>query len=69
MYQSSEATLISPRWTRAPWYIDMKAACASHEVLPHASNDHNGATTWALVDFHINKEANSATHANPSMSK
>ena len=33
MYQSTEATLIAPRWESAPWYADAKAACASHEVL------------------------------------
>jgi len=69
MYQSTDATLITPRWESAPWYIDAKAACESHEVLPHASNDHNGATTWALVAFHFDKETNSATQANTSLSK
>jgi len=57
MYQSTKATLIDPRWESAPWYSDAKAACASPEVLPHASNDHNGTTTWALVALkHFNKE-------------
>jgi len=36
MYQSTEATLLAPRWKSAPWSADAKAACASHEVLPHA---------------------------------
>jgi len=69
MYQSTEAALIVPRWENAPWYIDAKAACASHEVLSTASNDHDGATTWALVAFHFDKKTNRATQANPSLSK
>jgi len=69
MYRSTEATLIAPRWENAPWYIDAKAVCASHEVLPPASNDHDGATTWAPVAFHCDKETNSATQANPSLSE
>ena len=32
MYQSTEATLKAPRWESAPWYIEAKAACASHDV-------------------------------------
>jgi len=69
MYQSTEATLIVPIWNRAPWYIDAKAACVSHDVLPPASNDHNGETIWALVAFHFNRKTNSATQAKPSLSK
>jgi len=69
MYQSTEAMLIAPRWESSPWYVDAKAACAWHDVLPHASNDHNGATTWALVAFHFDEETNSATQAQPSSSK
>jgi len=58
MYKSIEATFIAPRWESAPWYIDAKAACASHDVLPYASKDHNDTTTtaWALVDFHFNRK-------------
>jgi len=69
MYQSTETTLIAPRWESAPWYSDAKAACASHDVLPHASNDRNGTTTWALVAFHFDRKTNSATQAKPSLSK
>jgi len=69
MYQSTEATLIAPRWESAPWYADAKAACASHEVLPHASKDRKDMTTWALVAFHFNRTTNSATQAKPSLSK
>jgi len=69
MYQSTEATLIAHRWERSPWYIDAKAACASGEVLPQSSNDHNGARTCALVVFRFNKESNSATHVKPSLSE
>jgi len=69
MYQSTEATLIAPRWETAPWYIDAKATCASHDVLPHASKDHNDTTTWALVAFHLDRKTNSATQAKPSLSK
>jgi len=69
MYQSTEATHIAPRWEGAPWDSDAKAACASHDVLPHASNHHNGTTTWALVAFQFNKETSSATHDKPSLSK
>jgi len=69
MYRNTEATRIAPRWERAPWYSDAKAACASHDVVPHSSNDHNGATTWALAAFHFNKKTNSATQAKPSLSK
>jgi len=69
MYQSREATLLSPRLEGAPWYIEAKAACASHELLPPASKDHHGATTWALVAFHFEKETHSVTQANPSLSK
>jgi len=69
MYQSTKATLIAPRWESTPWYADAKAACASHEVLPHASKDHNDMTTWALVAFHFNRKTNKATQAKPSLSK
>ena len=69
MYQSTEETLIAPRWESAPWYADAKAACASHEVLPHASKDHNDMTTWALVAFHFNRKTSNATQAKPSLSK
>jgi len=69
MYQSTEATLIAPRWESAPWYADAEAACASHEVLPHASKDRNAMTTWALVAFHSNRKTNSATQAKPSLSR
>jgi len=69
MYQRTAATLIATRWESAPWYIDAKAACASHDVLPHASTDNNSATTWALVAFHFNRKTNSATQAKPSLSK
>jgi len=69
MYQSTGATLIAPRWETAPWYIDAKAACASHDLLPHASNDHNSATTGALVAFHFERKTSSATQANPSLYK
>jgi len=69
MYQSTEETLIAPRWESAPWYADAKAACASHEVLPHASKDHNDMTTWALVAFHFNMKTSNATQAKPSLSK
>jgi len=68
MYQSTEATLIAPRCESAPWYGDARAACASHDVLPHASSDHNGTTTWALVASHFNRKPNSATQAKPSLS-
>ena len=68
MYQSTEATLIAPRWESAPWYADAKSACASHEVLPHSSKDQNDMTTWALVAFHFNQTTHSATEANPSLS-
>jgi len=56
MYRSTEATLIGPRWESSPWYIDATAACASHNVLPHASKDHNDTTTWALFAFHFNRK-------------
>jgi len=69
MYQCTEATPIAPRRESAPWYSDAKAGCASHEVLPHASKDHNDMTTWALVAFHFNRKTNNATQANPSLSK
>jgi len=69
MYQSTEATLIAPRWENAPSYIDAKAACALHDVLPHASKDHNDMTTWALIAFQFNRKTNSATQAKPSLSK
>ena len=69
MYQSTEATLSAPRWESAPWYADAKAACASHEVLPHASEDRNDMTTWALDAFHLNRKNNNATQAKPSLSK
>ena len=69
MYQSTEAPLITPRWESAPWYADAKAACASHEVLPHASKDQNAMTTWALVAFHFERSTNNATRAKPSLSK
>jgi len=69
MYQSTEATLIAPRWESAPWYADAPASCALHEVLPHASKDHNDMTTWALVAFHFNRRTNNATQAKPSLSK
>jgi len=69
MYQSTEATLIAPRWKSAPWYAYAKAACASHEVLPHASKDHNDMTTRVLVAFHFNGKTNNATQAKPSLSK
>jgi len=68
MYQSTEATLIAPRWESAPWSADAKAAFASHEVLPHASKDRHDMTTWALVAFHFRK-INNATQAKPSLSK
>jgi len=67
LYRSPEATLIAPRWESAPSYIDAKTACASHDVLPHASKDHIGATTWALVAFHFNRKTNSATQAKPAL--
>jgi len=69
MYQSTEGTLIAPRWESAPWYIDAKTACASHDVLPHSSKNHNGATTWALFAFHSHRKTNRATQAKPSLSK
>jgi len=69
MYQITEATPLAPRWESAPWYRDAKAACASHDVLAHASNDHNDTTTWALVAFHFNRKTNSATQAKPSLSR
>jgi len=69
MYQSTEATLIALRWESAPWYADAKAACASHEVLPHASKDRNDMTTWALVAFHFSRKTNNATQAKLSLSK
>jgi len=69
MYQSTEATLIAPRWESAPWYADAKAACASHEVLPHASKDREDMTTWALVAFHFSRKTNNATQAKPSLSR
>jgi len=69
MYQITEATLIAPRWESAPWYADANAACASDEVLPHSSKDHNVMTTWALVAFHFNRKTNNATQAKPSLSK
>ena len=69
MYRSTEATLIAPKWESASWYIDAKAACESHDVLPHASKDHNDTTTWALVVFHCNRKTNSATQAKPFLSK
>jgi len=68
MYQSTEATLIAPRWESTSWYILAKATCASHDVLPHASKDHNDTTTWARVAFHFNRKTNSATQAKPSLS-
>jgi len=68
MYQSTEATRIAPGWDSAPWYIDAKAACASHDVLPHASKDQNDTTTWALVAFHFNSKTTSTTQAKPSLS-
>ena len=69
MYQSTEATLIAHRWETAHWYIDAKTACASHDVLPHASKDHNGTNTWAFVAIHFNRKTNSATQAKLSLSK
>ena len=69
MYRSTEATLIAPRRESDPWYADTKAACASHEVLPHASTDQNDTTTLALVAFHFNRTTNSATQAKPILSK
>jgi len=69
MYKSTEATLIAPIWESAPSYIDATAACASHEVLPYASNDHNSTTTWALVAFHFEKKTNIARQAYLSLSK
>ena len=69
MYQSTEATPKAPRWESAPWYADAKATCALHEVLPHASKEHNDMTTWALVAFHFNRKTNNATQAKPSLSK
>ena len=69
MYQSTETTLIAPRWEGAPWYADSKAACASHEVLLHATIVHNDMTTWALVAFHFNRKTNNATQAKLSLSK
>jgi len=68
MYQSKEATLLAPRWGSAPWYSDAKAACASDDVVPPASSDHNGMTTWAHVAFHFNQETSSATRVKPSLS-
>jgi len=68
MYQCTEETLKVPRWESAPWYADAKAACASHEVLPHTSKDRNDMTTWALVAFHFEKN-NNATEAKPSLSR
>ena len=69
MYQSTEATLVAPRWESAPRYADATAACASHDVLPHASKDQNDMTTWALVVFHFNRTTNSAAQVKPSLSK
>jgi len=69
MYQSTAAPLIAPRWESAPWYADAKAACASHEVLPNASKDHNDMTTRALAAFHFERKTNNATPAEPSLSK
>jgi len=68
MYQNTEATLVAPRWESAPWYADAKAACASQQVLPHASHDRNDMTTWALVAFHFSRKTNNATQAKPSLS-
>jgi len=69
MYKSTEATLIAPRWESAPWYADAKTACASHELLPHASKDHNDITTWALVAFHFIRKTNNATQAKLFLSR
>jgi len=69
MYLSTEETLLAPTWETAPWYIDDQTACASHEGLPQATNDHNIATTWAVVAFHFEQETSSATQANLSPSK
>jgi len=69
MYQSTETTLIAPRWESAAWYADAKAACASHEVLPHASKDRQDMTAWALVAFQFSRKTNNATQAKPSLSK
>jgi len=69
MYRRTEATFIAPRWESAPWYIDAKAACASHDVFPHASKDHNDTTTRALVAFHFNRKTSSATQAKRLLSK
>jgi len=69
MYRSTEATLIAPRWESAPWYADAKAACASHQVLRHASKDRHDMTTWALVAFHCSRKTKNATQAKPSLSE
>jgi len=37
-------------------------------VLPHASHDHNGKTSWALFAFHFTRKTNSATQAKRSLS-
>ena len=55
MYHGTEATLVVPRWEDASWYVDAKAACAVHHVLPTPSKDKTEQTTWALTAFHFNK--------------
>ena len=65
MYETTEATLMGPRYESAPWYIDAKTACASHDVLAHASKDHNGANTWALVAFHFEGKPTAPQKPNP----
>jgi len=69
MYRSTDATLIAPRYESSRWYADAKAACASHEVLSHASKDHNDMTTWALDAFHFNRRTNNATQTKPALSQ
>jgi len=69
MYQRTKATLIARRWESAPWWIDAKTACASHEVLTHASNYHSSVTTWALGAFHCEMKALSAAQANKFQSR
>jgi len=45
IYHGTDATLVTPRWENAPWYVDAKSASAVHHVLAPSPDDKNAQTT------------------------